>query len=798
MRMAGNPLAAARRHLERNRLYSAISIFGLAVGLCGGVTAALVIHSELHYDHFLPDYEHTYLAVSVGTPPGHAALYYEDSSPRLAPLLKLYSNAKVTRLWREQVQLRHGAFETGEAIYWADPNLFDVLLLPPFAGDLADALRRPDSVVLTRSLARKYFGRDDARGQTLLLEGKHPMTVTAVIEDLPPSQLESGVFASGLAAYSALSENRVPGVDSPAFQVTVRTYLRVSQERTLEALRTTMPEIVQRMWPLRPPDVGLTTALVRFDAVHAFPAFNPGLYSRMARTGIVGALILFVACVNFVNLLTARSANRAKEVAVRKVAGASRRVLIGQFIGESFAYVAVAMLLGLGLTEWALPHLNSLLQSSASADWWRSPALAASLAAMAIVLGVSIGAYPALILSAFRPASVLSGLRNSLPRTNIVRQGLVTLQFAVLIGLMIVAGVLWEQRRFATGEALRVDTDEMLVIRASCNVAFLTQLRSVPGIRGASCSGRALLEGNSFASVGRAGALLHSMDTVPMQKGTLELFGVRPLAGSLSELAGPGAGDPRRWSSATARFVINDAAVHELGFASASAAIGQRLRAQTFGGGPEDNQIVAVVPDFSFASVEKPVAPTVYYEPNPGAVLSLVNTKLRGRDIPETLAAIDRSWRLTGMPGPIDRFFLNDHIQSLYVSLLREAQAFAVFCAVALLLACLGLLGLSASIAERRTREIGIRKATGAATHDIVRLLLFQFGKPVMWANLVAFPVAGYAMSRWLHGFAYHANLDPWLFAGAAVAALVIAMLTVSTHSILAARAKTAAALRYE
>jgi putative ABC transport system permease protein len=798
--MFDNYLAAALRHLARNRLYSAISIFGLAVGLCAALMAALVIDSELRYDHFLPGYEHTYLAVSVGTPPGHAPLYYRDSNSRLAALLQLYSNARVTRLWPEKVQLRHDAIESKEAIYWADPNVFEVLPLPRFAGDLAHALQRPDSLVLTRSMARKYFGRDDARGQTLLLAGTHPMTVTAVLEDLPPSQLESGIFASGVAANSALAQNKVPGVDSVAFQVTVRTYLRVFDDRSLEALRNTLAEIVRRMWPLRPPDVGLTMEFARFDAVHAFPAFNPGLNSRLALTGIVGALILFVACVNFVNLLTARSVNRAKEVAVRKVAGASRRALVAQFIGESFVYVAIATLLGLALAEWGLPYVNAFLHSSARADWWRDPTLVAWAAMVAVILGVLVGAYPALVLSAFRPAGVLNGSRRYLPGAHVVRQSLVTLQFAVLIGLMIVAGVVWEQRRFATTAALRVDTDQMLVIRSPCNTVFVTELRSLPGVRGAGCSGDQLLgDVESLMSVGRPHAGLHSIDMVPVQKGTLELYGVKPLAGSLSELAGSGAGDLTRWSSPTARFAINETAARALGFATAGVAIGQSVRAQTFGGGPEDNRIVAVVPDFSLASVEKPVVASAYFESGPlPPGMSVVNAKLGGHQLPETLAGIDRLWLVTGGRGPIDRFFMNDHIQSLYISLLREAQAFAVFCAVALLLACLGLLGLSASVAERRTREIGIRKATGAGTLDIVRLLLFQFGKPVVWANLIAWPIAGYAMSRWLRTFAYHVHLQPALFAAAASVALIIALLTVSTHSILVARSRTAAALRYE
>jgi putative ABC transport system permease protein len=211
----------------------------------------------------------------------------------------------------------------------------------------------------------------------------------------------------------------------------------------------------------------------------------------------------------------------------------------------------------------------------------------------------------------------------------------------------------------------------------------------------------------------------------------------------------------------------------------------------------EEKPIVAVVPDFSFSSVEQAIPATVYYAPAEDE-RALIHLRLTGAAIPETLEGIDRAWREHGDHRPIDRFFASEHIESLYASMLRQARAFAVFCGVALLLACLGLVGLASSVAERRTREIGVRKAMGAGNADIVRLLLWQFGKPVLWANLIAWPVAGYLMHRWLQGFAYHTSLQPVLFIGAALVTLAIALLTVSAHSILVARARPVAALRYE
>jgi putative ABC transport system permease protein len=270
----------------------------------------------------------------------------------------------------------------------------------------------------------------------------------------------------------------------------------------------------------------------------------------------------------------------------------------------------------------------------------------------------------------------------------------------------------------------------------------------------------------------------------------LEEYRIRPVAGALRDRAG---------------LVINERAARALGFKSPQEAVGQTLTAprtiltdSTLENRIEVREIVAVVPDFSFGSVEKSILPTGYYVPSEPSEGGVMHVRLAGGAIPETLAAIDQLWLEYGEDRPITRLFADEHVRDLYASMLRQAQGFAVFCGVAMLLACLGLVGLASSITERRTREIGVRKAMGAGNADIVRLLLWQFGKPVLWANLIAWPVAGFLMNRWLQGFAYHAPLEPMIFIGAAVVTLAIALLTVSAHSILVARAKPVTALRYE
>jgi putative ABC transport system permease protein len=349
--------------------------------------------------------------------------------------------------------------------------------------------------------------------------------------------------------------------------------------------------------------------------------------------------------------------------------------------------------------------------------------------------------------------------------------------------------VVYQQRHYATEDALRVDTDQMLLVHSSCNPAFVNQVQALPEVRGLGCSTAGLLGDSQFMTASDRTGIAQLVFVAPVAPSLFALYGVKPLAGKLSGTADG------------IYYVINETAARRLGFAHAADALGFSLPAVGHGKNrntAEQLTVIGVVPDFSLGSVERRIEAIGYVVTPADNDFNLINIKLTGRQIPATLAAIDRAWEATGAAEPIDRQFLEEHIQSLYVAMLHEAQLFALFTAVAVVLACLGLLGLAASIAERRTREIGIRKALGADTGNVIRLLLRQFARPVLWANLIAWPVTAYAMHGWLQGFAYHADLPLWLFPAAAGIALLIALLTVSTHSILIARAKPVAALRYE
>jgi putative ABC transport system permease protein len=513
------------------------------------------------------------------------------------------------------------------------------------------------------------------------------------------------------------------------------------------------------------------------------------LFAIMASIGLV---VLFVACINFVNLATARASRRALEVAVRKAAGASRSALIVQFLGESLLYVMLATCVAVALTELLLPSVNTFMNSNAVFDYWRNPSLLALMAGGVLVLTILAGSYPAFVLSSFRPAVALKGSATRTHGGNVTRQVLVALQFAVLMSLIVAAAITWQQRLFAMTDALRVPTDQHLLLRTSCNVAFRTELQRLPGVVGAACSSWAFLTNGGFAMTRAPNGELMSVGVTAIDAGLFELYDLKPLAGRFfSNERDRDVQVPGLDSRAPTRGVINETAVRQLGYGSPAAALGRNIE-NVFGG----IEVIGVVQDFSVASVERAIPPTVYIVSPANGIY--IDVKLRGQEIPETLAAIHRLWSQTNGTEPLSHFFLNDHIQELYLSMLRVSQWFGIMACVAVMLACLGLIGLSASTTERRTKEIGIRKAMGATRGEIQRLMLWQFIKPVLWACLIAAPVSAYLMQLWLQGFAYHIDMTPWPFLGAAALALVIAVLTVSTHCHVVAGAKPIAALRYE
>ena len=798
-------LAAALRNLARNRLYAAINIVGLAVGFAAAMLIALFVRHELTFDSFIAGHEDIYRVSMALNLPGHPSNGTEDLRNWMPLQMKL-DFPQIEALARLSntfggASLRRGDVEANESgFYWADPNIFDVLPLPAFAGNLHTALERPDGIALTRRMARKYFGRDDPLGETIEIDRTRTMQVTAILQDLPSNtHLNTEIFASGKAATGPRDAFGSGGAR-------VYAYLRFRPGTSLEDMRHALRDFVDRHSPKPPSGKASDTfvlPLTRISDIHLHPggafAMTPAGDPRTIRAlAIVGVLILVLAGINFVNLMTARATRRATEVGVRKVCGGRRRDLVVQFIGESIIYAALGMLIAMVLVELLLPQLNTFLDRRIVFDYWHLLVFGA-LAGSVLIIGALAGAYPALVIASFRPAGVLKAAGSQVVGRGVVRQLLVLTQFAILVGLIFATATIYRQTAFGLRQGLRFDQDQLLNIHvpsADCEKgAFRGGVDALPGVRGTACSAFFVNDFGTDQYVAPDGGEV-TLQNTQMGAGMFELLGLKPVAGRFfvadreaDALPAPQA----RSNSATYRVVINETAARQLGFASPAAAIGQTFALHA----GERREIIGVVPDFSHDTVRQRIDGMIFE--NTAGWFSHLNVKLRGTALPETLEKIDRLWETRGgQSRPITLRFYDQYVQELYRSLIRQGALFACFAGVALFLAGLGLFGLAAFTAERRTKEIGIRKAMGAETGELTRLLLWQFSKPVLWANLIAWPAAGYAMHRWLNGFAYHTALQPWFFAAAGVIALLFALLTVSSRSVQVARAPAVSALRYE
>ena len=820
--MFRNYLVTALRNLARNRLYAAISILGLAVAFAAAILIGQFVRNEFSYDHWVPGYQEVYRVSDLLLQPGQAPWVSDEATSGLAGRLRAQFGGAVAvaRLQEDlnaPLRRRPGDPEAAERTFaWADPDFFKVFPLPVLAGDLTSALQRPDTVVITRRIARKYFGRDLPLGETLQVQAAPPapagqpqpapearpwrsMRVTAVVEDLPPNtNLTTEIFASGRSAFSgfAYTDRLTPG------GLTNFTFVRLKPEVAAadlqRALDTAAGPDAEALWAFR---VRLSFHPVALQDAHLTPANDSadvvqptGSRSNAYGVAAVGALIVLVASINFVTLLTARASRRGLEVGVRKAAGASRADLMAQFIGEALIQVGLSAVIAMALAELLIGPFGAFIQRRLTLDYLHDPALLAGVVGAALVVGLLAAIYPALVLSSFRPAAALKGGIVQAAGPAPARQALVVVQFAVLVGLILTTTTLYRQTEYALARGLGggPDAGKIVQVADGCSPAFVGEARRITGVQGLACS--------SMAAANSWKAFIHvivrgreeSFDEAPIDFGFLELYGLRPLAGRVFSR---GHGQDGTFFDAKGvghtSVVLNEAAARRLGYADPRAAVGHIL---TY---PRriPSEIIGVVTDMP-PNVRAATDPTLYYVyPKIATVLSI---KLSGEDIPGALRALDGAWKRTGHPRPIQATFLWQSRISLYRDLVVQSGLIGACAVLAILIACLGLFALSAFTTERRTKEIGVRKAMGADTRQVVLLLLWQFTIPVLIAAAIAMPIGFLTMDWWLRGFAYHVTLPAWTFGLAAAAAVGIAWLTVSYQSFIVARARPSSALRYE
>jgi putative ABC transport system permease protein len=829
LKRGANYLTVAARTLIRHKVYASINLIGLAIGLAACLLLLLYVRYETSYDRWIADSDRVFQVQTVGIDASTGARIAMQAStqPVAAALAKDFPQFEaVSKLEADDIVVMKDGVPTRTAVHAADERFFDIVGIPFLRGTGAEALKTVDSVALSRSQAIRQFGTIDAIGRTLttVRDGKtYDLRVTGVFEDIPRN---SHLNFDIVRRFSSAEENPCPwGCVNGA------AYVKLKPGVDIAAINAAMPAWEKRNVPARDVaggDLGKQWdwRLVNVRDVHLSGAEGdrPGNDLRTIATfAIVALLILAMACVNFVNLTTARASRRAREVAVRKVLGARRVQLVAQFMGESMLLVAAAMMLALALVELVLPVFSAFLDADLKLAYVGPGGLALPILALTAGVGVAGGLYPAFYLSRAQPASVLKGGKAAAETQGAgrLRSLLVVAQFAVSIGLIVCTAVVYQQTLFARSVDAGYDRRGLIEIKGLEQPEILpvrdSIIREIAAIRGVTGVAGTMIEPGSdrtlYTNVAAPGAAAPvKLGFYSVQPGFFDVLKIKMEAGR--PLSSRFANDKAFIDGAAIRYqedltaaeqaiarrgvnvVLNALAARKLGFAEPRAAIGRQIRIPMFQNDiAVPATIVGVAQNSRFRSVREPVEPIVYWDS--GSYRWLV-VRYEAVQAEQVRAAAERVWRRHAPAVPFEAQFAESRLASLYGADEARGRTFAIFAALAILIACLGLFGLAAFTAERRTKEIGIRKVFGARVRDILRLLAWQFSKPVMVANLVAWPVAWWLMRDWLNGFDARVDLGPAPFLAAGLLALAIAVGTISGHALRVARLNPIHALRYE
>jgi putative ABC transport system permease protein len=817
------------RSLARHWLYALLNVMGLAVGITVFLVLMLDVRFETSFDRWIPDAANIYRFTSTYSFPGRAPDVMGMSSGAIAPVLSADypKTGIVTRMMDSERPVANGSLLGSEHTDYVDLNFFDVLDLPLLSGSKFTALAAPDGVVVTKAVAEKYFGTDLVLGRplTLFFHGKpYSHRISAVLRDLPAnSNLKLGIVAPLTPAMASDPENGLALWGAP----TGYTFMRFKSRAEARALAANLPPFVKHRAHDAHQDVGqfLKLSLDPLGTMHFADAgriwtMKPGVDLRLVYAlGLVGALTLIIAILNYVNLATARSALRAKEIALRKVMGATRRALRVQVLAEATVLALVATVLGLALAELALPVVNSLIGATLVLRYWGADGVLIWVVALGVGIGLVSGLYPALLLSRFEAAPVLASARTPGGGRGEarVRAMLIGTQFVVAIAFTICTLVIGSQARFIRDQDRGFHRDGLIlldnlgaVLLEKQQNQILDALRRVPGVASATASLREPglpSEGLMFVLLpGQKGAPISvSQDVV--SDDYLKTYGGQLIAGRMfdrthgaDDIAGPFMG-PQAASAKGVDVVINESAARALGFASPAQAVGRRLYTIMLPGAPPGQAvpIIGVIRDMQFGSPKRVVAPVVYrYDSQSFEGGQIGAVRFSGVSDAVMMDRMKAAWRRVAPTVPFLGETAQTSLSDFYVPDEQRARLFTVGSLLAVAISGVGLYGLAAFSTARRFKEIGIRKTLGASTSDVLKLLLTQILRPVLIANLIAWPLAWLAMRNWLAGFDQRIALSPLYFLAASVLALVVASLTVIAQSLSLARAEPAKALRHE
>jgi len=805
--MLKNHITVFIRHLSRHRSYALINIGGLAVGMAACIMILLFIQAELSHESMHKKTAQIYRVLTIdkalGTNNQRVGITYPALGPALPVAFPEIEDA--TRLSFGGQTLLRRADEPAiyaEQLRSADPNFFDFFDYKLLQGDPEKALLEPFSIVLTKSLATQLFDSDDPLGQSLRDGNGNDLTVTGILEDLPDNtHLEFDALGSLETTASLARANQPEDSTNPIWleswrMVAMPTYARFKENQSTLGFDARITQLTRdngvaenfdiTLQPLG--DVHLGSTDVIFD-----PVSNKGDITNVYVFAAIAILILLIAVVNYMNLATARSTDRAREVGMRKVVGSARGQIVGQFLSESFFTTCLALGLSVVIAWLALPWLSAISGTTLSISASNAPELGIFLAAMLLIVGLLAGLYPAFVLAGFEPISVLKGSFRSSKKGRSLRVSLVVFQFSLSIALIATTAIVQKQLHFIQSMDMGYDRDQVMLL----DMVDQTMGQNINSFRDA------LSSHSSFSAVGTAGNVPGRTfgRTSVRPEGASEddiwiwsVFGVSPeTLPTLGIEIAEGRNFSREMSTdSTGVVLINETAVTQLGWDNP---LERRIYR-----GPQDStglQVIGIVKDFHFAGIHQNIEPVmiVPLNTNPGNLLA---ARIRPGQMKEALAFAEQTWIDLYPEYPFSYTFLDTEFDNLYVRDQNTGRIVNVFSTLAILIACLGLFGLASYSTVQRTKEIGVRKTMGASSSRIIRLLVMDFIRWVVVANFIAWPLAWYASSQWLDSFAYRIEVDPVMFGAATLIALGVSIITVLSQSLRAAHMNPARALRYE
>ena len=814
--MLQNYFITARRNIVRNKLYSIINIGGLAIGLATCLLILLFVRDEVSYDKWIPNVENLYAVESGYYSPGRSPMEFGYSSGLVGHALveKIPEVIASTRIYRNSGTFTYGDKIFRERTREVDANFFEFFDFPMISGNRELGLADNLSMLINEDIAKKYFGDEDPVGKILTMDIERSYKIAGVFKNLPANtHFEMEIIT--LFDTERYKENKE--IASTWGSANVFTYIKLQDGTTQEQVTNQLKTFVEQNAYFNSKEAYVASDILKFNL---FPVSDLYLHSEKGgqmRPGgdimavytfsAIAILILIIASINFMNLSMAQSMKRAREVSIRKVVGSSKNQLVVQFLGESIIVSFLALLLALALVKFTLPFYNEFISKDLTLDIFSNPIETLGIFTFTLMIGFISGIYPAFFLSNFCPSKILGSNNPSYEGGGTLRHLLVVFQFSISIALIVSTLVVYGQTLYVS------NMDKGFTIGSKLNIyawdgrvspvmnRIKQELKSLPGVHDIALANDSLpQDSNSNVSVvvpGVNDGQSFNMERTRVGPNFHKLYGAKLLAGRLfsEDLRSDYVHGPEDETLPQARgIIINKSFLAKTGFATPHDAIGKTVNI-TYGRLTEAT-IVGVIKDIHSRSLRTAVTPLMYWVEDISR--GIITVDLHPEMIPDTMRAVEAIWK-THMPEvPLSTSFVDEDFSELYTNEELQSQMFAFFAIFAVFISCLGLYALASFTVERRRKEIGIRKFLGADVWDIVKLLVWQFSKPVMFANLIAWPVAWFIMQDWLNGFEYRIDLNPILFIGAGLLALTISWLTVGGHVTKIARKNPIFSLRYE